>query len=524
MIELPVLRPYQIEIANELRSALKDLRSVIACMPPGGGKTVLSKYILGSYMCRAKKENESGKCAFMVHRRGLVENASDSFNSYPSLHHGVIMSGIETSSDMALQVASIDTVNSWYVDKSSYKTDFTYDFLVFDEIHSQVSKFRTFLNAHNAKRAELGLSEPFVLGLSATPQHKELNKMFKRIVNGPAPAWLIENGYLSQFRYFQGTKGNLKLLKKSGDDYTEESVAAAMEGLTGDLIRDWKKLAEGRATIGFFPRRSQAQEAMQMLRDNGIDAYYVDGETDDEERRSLFSRLNNGDIQYICNVGVIERGTDIRRVGCVQLCTAIGSVVRYRQMVGRGSRVHPDVPDCIVLDHANNIRKHGFFEDDIAWTLEWGERPAKTHQPKATVECPQCAAVYRGGKCRSCGYEPVKKGLKSDNLEFSGGELKEVKKEKKEKKEKKKKTNEQMMISALYRASKKGATWGQAWFYAKTDAENQGTTFITPARFFIAGRWFKTIPYGDDNSTRKVRDLYGFTVGDWTRAGNPYQE
>jgi superfamily II DNA or RNA helicase len=434
------------------------------------------------------------------------------------------MSGYETSPDSPLQVASIDTINSWYVDKRDYRTDFTYDFLVFDEIHSQVSKFRTFLAAHNAKRNELGLSEPFVLGLSATPQHKELNKVFKKIVNGPTPSWLIDNGYLSSFRYFQGTVGNLKLLKKSGDDYTEDSVAAAMEGLTGDLIRDWKRLAEGRATIGFFPRRSHAQEAMQMLRDNGIDAHYVDGETGDEERQDLFDRLDNGEIQYICNVGVIERGTDIPRVGCVQLCTAIGSVVRYRQMVGRGSRVHPDVKDCIVLDHANNIRKHGFFEDDVAWTLEWGERPSKTHEPRATVECPSCGAIYRGGKCRSCGYEPIKKGTKSEGLEFSGGELKEVKKDKKEKKEKKKKTNEQIMLRSLYRAASKGGTWGQAWKLAFREAEEQGTSFVTPARFFVAGRWFRTVPYGDGDCTRCVRDLYGFTVGNWGREHNPYQE
>jgi superfamily II DNA or RNA helicase len=439
----------------------------------------------------------------------------------PKLEHGIIMSGIKRCLYEPLQVASIDTVNSWYVDREELTTERTYDFLVFDEIHAQVSKFRTFLKAHNAKRKELGLSQPYVLGLSATPQHKELNKLFHKIVLGPTPGWLIENGYLSPFRYFQGTQGNLSLLKKNGDDYTEDSVAAAMEGLAGDLVKDWKRLAEGRATVGFFPRRSQAYEAMELLRANGIDAHYVDGETDDEERRSLFARLNNGEIQYLCNVGVVERGTDIPRIGCVQLCTAIGNVVRYRQMVGRGSRVHPEVSDCIVLDHANNIRKHGFFEDDINWTLEWGERPAKTHAPKATVECPSCGCIYRGGTCRNCGYTPEKKVSKSNHLEFSGGELHEV--TKKDKKERKKKTNEQIMISALFRAGKRGATWNQAWILANQEAKQQGTEFITPSRFFIAGKWYRTIPYGHPDAKLRVRQTYGFTVGKWSKEDNPYR-
>ena len=247
----------------------------------------------------------------------------------------------------------------------------------------------------------------------------------------------------------------------------------------------------------------------------------MDGETNDEERQSLFKRLNSGEIQYICNVGVIERGTDIPRVGCVQLCTAIGSVVRYRQMVGRGSRVHPDVPDCIVLDHAANVRKHGFFEDDVAWTLEWGERPAKTHEPRATISCPSCGAIYRGGKCRACGYQPSGKDRKSQGLEFTGGELKEVKKS--SQKEPKKYTCEQMMTIALFKAGHIGGTWGQAWSIAKRMAEKQGTAFRVPATVEVAGHRYKTIPYGHPDCKRKVRDTYGFTVGKYNKEHNPYR-
>lgn len=521
MIDLPELRPYQDELVKEVRGALVKHRSVIVCMPPGAGKTRTAKYILGLYLNRPKREGESGKAAFMVHRRGLVENASDSCNEHPRLPHGVIMSGCDTSPGCAIQVASIDTKNSWYVEKGDYRSDFTYDLLVFDEIHAHVAKFRTFLEAHSKKRAELGLRPSFILGLSATPQHKELHKVFAHIVTGPSPSWLIDNGYLSPFRYFQATQGKLDLLVKKGDDYTEDSVASAMQGLAGDLVRDWKKLAEGRSTVGFFPRRSHANEAMELLRANGVDAHYVDGETSDEERQSLFRKLNNGEIQYICNVGVIERGTDIPRVGCVQLCTAIGSVVRYRQMVGRGSRVHPEVPDCLVLDHAENIKRHGFFEDDVAWTLEWGERPAKTHEPRATVTCPSCEAIYRGGKCRQCGYEPTPSERKSQGLTFTGGELKEIKKS--SKKETKKYTCEQMMLMGLFTAGCSGGSWGRAWHIAKKLAEKQGTAFRVPATVEVAGHRYKTIPYGHPDSKRKVRDTYGFTVKNYKKEANPYR-
>ena len=522
VIELPSLYPHQEQMRDDIRTALAKQRRAILCAPPGTGKTRLAKWIMGAYANREKRDGESGRAMFAVHRRGLVDNASNSFNEEPELPHGLIMAGKDTSPGDTVQVASIDTKNSWYCEGGEYTTDFTYDMVVFDETHSHLSKLRTFLDAHDAKRTALGLKPAFVLGLSATPQHKELNKVFRQIVNGPSPQWLIDNGYLSPFRYFQCTKGQLGLLVKRGDDYTKDSVSAAMDGLAGDLVQDWKRLAEGRATVGFFPRRSHAREAMELLRENDIDAHYVDGETPDDERQKLFRWLNRGHITYICNVGVIERGTDIPRIGCVQMCTAVGNVVRWRQMIGRGSRVHPEKTDCLILDHADGIRKHGFFEDDVEWTLEWGERPSKEHAPRATVECPSCGAVYRGGKCRACGYEPTAREHKAQGLEFVGGELKEV--TKKDRTEKKKQTCEQLMLMGLYVAGKRNGTFGQAWHVAKKAAEKQGTMFRVPATVEVAGRRYKTIPYGHPDGKLRVRDTYGFTVGKHATEDNPYRE
>lgn len=521
MVELPSLYPHQETMRDHVRAALAKHRRVILCAPPGTGKTRLAKWILGAYCNREKRENESGRAMFAVHRRGLVDNASSSFLEDPQLEHGIIMAGCDTSHYATIQVASIDTKNSWYCEGGKYHTDFTYDFVVFDETHSHISKLRTFLDAHDAKRKQLGLSEAFVLGLSATPQHRELNKVYQKIVSGPSPQWLIDNGYLSPFRYFQCTQGQLGLLVKSGDDYTPDSVSAAMTGLAGDLVKDWKRLASDRATVGFFPRRSHAWEAMELLRSNGIDAHYVDGETDDDERQRLFRWLNSGDIEYICNVGVIERGTDIPRIGCVQMCTAVGNVVRWKQMIGRGSRIHPAKTDCLVLDHANGIRKHGFFEDDVQWTLQWGERPSKTHDPRATVECPQCGAVYRGGKCRQCGYEPTPRERKAQGLEFIGGELREVKR--KDRKEKKHRSCEDLMVQALYVAGRKNGTFGTAWYIAKQNAARQGTDFSVPATFEVAGSRYRTIPFGHPDGKMRVRDTYGFTVGKYRREDNPYR-
>ena len=170
--------------------------------------------------------------------------------------------------------------------------------------------------------------------------------------------------------------------------------------------------------------------------------------------------------------------------------------------------MHPEVPDCYVLDHGGNIAKHGFFEDSIPWTLDWSERPSKEHVARPRIECPRCQAVYRGGKCRNCGYEPSSGERRSQGLEFDGSELQEVKR--KEKKQPTvKQSNEQIMVSSLYRMRNK--TWKAALRLAYLTAEAQGTRFKVPKRFEVGGRVYKPLPYGDvSNASRRVMDLYDF--------------
>jgi superfamily II DNA or RNA helicase len=219
--------------------------------------------------------------------------------------------------------------------------------------------------------------------------------------------------------------------------------------------------------------------------------------------------LNKGYIDHLCNVGVVERGTDIPRIGCVQMCVAVGSVVRYRQMIGRGSRVHPDTDDCLVLDHGGNVKRHGFFEDEVQWTLDRSSKDAGEVGTRPTIECPRCKAIYRGGRCKSCDYEPSARERRSQKLVFDGSELKEV--TRKEPTQKKKQTCEQIMIRALYMAGRSGRTWKQAVGMAYGMASKQGTKMRIPKRITVGGQEYNTIPYGSPDGGRRVSALFEFT-------------
>ncbi len=510
MIDLPSLYPHQRDLRDRTRAALAKHGRVILCAQTGMGKTRTAKWILGASANREPMPNQSGRSLFAVHRRGLVENAADSFNEEPRLPHGIVMSGRETAYGSRVQVASIDSLLSWFIENDRYSTDITFDLIIPDEAHSHHAKYARFLQYHDQKRKELGLHPAYVIGLTATPRAKGLADVYKEIVPGPATQWLIDNRFLSPFRYFRATQGKLGLLVKRGDEFTKESEAAAMDGLAGDLVRDWKQFADGRPTVGFFPRRQHAKDAVAQLEAAGLRVGYVDGETDDIARKTLFSQLNHHQIDYLANVQVVERGTDIPRIGCVQLCVAIGSVVRYRQMVGRGSRVHPEKTDCLVLDHGGNVLRHGFFEDDPQWSLDITVKDAGEQGTRPTIECPRCQAIYRGGKCRSCGYEPSQKERRGQGLEFDGSELKEVKRE--EAKTVKVKSAEQLMVQALYAAGRSGRTWRQCCGIFNGLCKKQGSEYRIPGSVEIGGHRYNLVRAGSEDGGRRVGDLYPFTV------------
>jgi DNA repair protein RadD len=506
VIDLPNLRDYQSDFVAQLRQSMRTHNRVIACMPTGAGKSTVAKYIIGSSYNRG-----SGRAVIAVHRRGLVDNIVDTFERKPYLPHGVIMSGRETDWKQPVQVASIDTLLSWQVEKE-YKSKTTFDLVVYDETHTHVSKFAKWLEAHDKKRLELGLKPAFVIGLSATPMAKGLAGVYQSIVKGPTVQWLIDNGHLVPFRYYQAKHlGRLDKLKKQGSGFTDKSLQEAFDGLAGDMVKDWKEKAEGRPTVGFFSRLSHAREAMETFNSNGIRAEYIDGETTDDRRRILFNGLQNGDYDYLCNVGIVDRGTDIPAIGCIQLCTAVNSITRLIQILGRGARPNPGKSESICIDHGGSIaRLNTFFEDDIEWVLKAEKEKDLNHEARAVISCPQCGVQYRGGTCSKCGYSPTPKERASQGLEFVGGELVEVKKREKGER---KQTCEQLLVNALYRAGRSGRTWKQAWGMARKEAEKQGTLFRVPAEFTVGGRKYRSIPYGDPNGARRVSSLFDGVFG-----------
>ena len=530
MIELPNLWSHQSGQVDEAREVVRTtthrlnlngkdetpdhvtIRSVIFQASAGGGKTRCAKWILGNSL----NNMPNGKVLFAVHRRNLVFNASESFNDTPVLPHGVVMSNHETDWANRCFVASVDTLNNWWVEGKEYNEKaFVFDVVIIDECHFHLSKHVKYVKAHERRRRDLGLKPAIYIGLSATPANKQMHELFSTIVHGKSTQWLIDNDYLVPFKYYAGKQGKIDVLVKGSGrmGYTEDSVTKAMHGMAGDLVRDWIMHGNNQPTVGFFPTLAQAKQASEELAAAGIATAYIDGRTSDDNRAKVFAQIASGEIKYVCNVGVIEIGTNIPEVSCIQLCTKIGTRGRLEQILGRGSRKAQGKTHCIVIDHLENIagvNGLGFFEDEWQWTIGQADPTEVGEGGTPIVVCPSCGVEYRGGLCKSCGYEPTPKELEPQGLVFSGTDMKEIIRKPKEQKQPKQQSMEKLMIGAIYAAVNRNMTFAQACHIARSNAKKQGQQFVTPASITVGSKTYQTPRYGSQESKRKVRSLFQF--------------
>lgn len=103
-----------------------------------------------------------------------------------------------------------------------------------------------------------------------------------------------------------------------------------------------------------------------------INAAHLDGSTPRGERLHVISAFKSGEIQVLCNYGVLSTGFDAPKTDVVFIARPTSSIVLYSQMVGRGLRgpAIGGTAHCKVIDVIDNItnlpeanRIYGYFDE-----------------------------------------------------------------------------------------------------------------------------------------------------------------
>jgi len=121
------------------------------------------------------------------------------------------------------------------------------------------------------------------------------------------------------------------------------------------------EMPQGTPTLFFGCSVMHAQTLALGLKRQGRKAEVVTGVTPRSLRRERIEAFRRGDIEFLCNYGVLTTGFDAPKVEAVVVARPTASVLLYEQMIGRGLRgpVNGGTPKCTVVDTVDIIDGFG---------------------------------------------------------------------------------------------------------------------------------------------------------------------
>lgn len=449
------LRPHQDKFISDLREALRSNQAVLGQAPTGMGKTVCGAAMVSTASARG------AHVIFMVHRRELLEQTSKTF-ARAGIPHTFIASGKHYNPRLRVAIATVGTLANRLNGEIVAPR-----LLMVDEAHHSAAAGWGRVIAW----AMAGGSK--IIGLTATPWRlsgEGLKDYFSHMVLGPETGWLIENGYLSKYKAFAPPEPDLHDVHSRAGDYVTSEIEKVMSGRTimGDCVEHYQRCAKGKKAVLFAVSVNHSKELCARFQEAGVSAGHIDADSADAIRKQTIMDFADGKIDVLCNVDLFGEGFDLSAIAGKDV--PIEAVIQMRptqslslhlQQLGRALRPKPT--PAIILDHAGNLKRHGFPDSPYEWSLEAREKQAKGKGAKPVervVQCPKCYFAHEPilTRCPNCGHEYVK-GRKLEEVE---GNLEELTKEQIQLKNKQEQAGAQSLDDLIKLAYRRGYKPGKA--------------------------------------------------------------
>lgn len=350
------LRPYQTEALVRIRDAYKNgRRRVLVSLPTGTGKTVVFAHFPRIF--RMKK-----RLLVLAHREELLLQAEDKLRSVsPELLVGIEQAGTRAAADAQVVVASVPTLARSATRLARLDPD-EFSIIIVDEAHHAVApSYRRILDHFGLFETQ---PQRFLVGFTATPRrgdHQGLGDVFQEVCYARDMRGMISDGFLAPVTGWRVDTGlSLDQVQKRRGEFVESQLARAVNTPERNslVIRAWREFALGRRTVVFCVDVAHAKDIQRAFSDAGIRCAAVWGDLPREERRATLKRFSDGEIDVITNCNLLTEGFDEPRVDCVVMARPTHSKLLYAQMLGRGTRLHPDKADLVVLDVVDNSSTH----------------------------------------------------------------------------------------------------------------------------------------------------------------------
>lgn len=407
-----MLRDYQKELVSKVLSRSDN---TLIQADTGAGKTRVLAAIAKS----------TPLVLLVAHRNALVAQLSLEF-AKAGLFHGMLCAKSTARRSEALHrrnlgksmlsakatryVCSIDTLLSKHR-REDLAIDASKDWLIIvDEAHHMVEENKW------GKLCDI-FNRPRIIGATATPCRLDgvplkrgKGGVFDVLLQAEALQFdsvskLIKRGFLSPFKcYGVESRLNESALVKGKNDYTTASLIKETERheqeMAGDAVKHYLRLAHNKQAVAFCVSIEVAKKTAKCFRSAGIASAAIHSKMSRTEVDKIFDLFESKQIQVLCNVDMIGEGVDIPAIEALIMLRKTASFSLYRQWIGRSLRPCAGKEFALIIDHADNIRKHGLPDEHVAWSLE--QPPVE--QKSNLVPCKECNFLVKAWEdtCPEC--------------------------------------------------------------------------------------------------------------------------
>ena len=341
VVDGQVLRPAQWQLQLRLiKSAIKQQRGVLVA-PTGSGKTVLMMGLLSCF--------PDAKVLIVTHSKSIVTQTVEElrvhgFQGVCKPKNGMLLGriGVATRQALVKSVEIKSLYREWMRDLS---------IVIIDEVHlfgGQDSQYSTILRSTLA---------PIRIGLTGTaPKNEQIAMTLEGAMGGIIDVMTHEEAHAVDIL----AEVKLELLPvpyrsalRKHDTYRDILREGLIENRSRNklIIEKAKELVKRGLTVLIFINQLEHGDCLVEMADLlDLEAPFLEGATEGEERERVKSALNDGRIRCVISSKIWREGVNIPNLGAVILAQGGKAELSTLQSIGRGLRRVEGKKYAVIVD------------------------------------------------------------------------------------------------------------------------------------------------------------------------------
>ncbi|CAK0762652.1 DNA repair protein RadD [uncultured Gammaproteobacteria bacterium] len=399
------LRPYQRAAIDAIYDYFgRKSGHPLVVIPTAGGKSL----VMASFIREVLEQWPDQRILIVTHVRELIaQNYTELLGLWPDAPAGIYSAGLGRR-DLGARVlfAGIQSIHG-----KAYGVQ-QCDLVLVDEAHliprASDTMYRRFLDALTRINPQLK-----VIGFTATPYrldsgmlHRGDDALFTDIAFEVSVRELIDDGYLCPLvSKASVTRLDVSGVGSRGGEFIPGQLEAAvdLEPITEGAVAEMAAFGAGRRSwLAFCSGVGHASHVAAAIRRHGFTCATIFGDTPKLERDRIIVAFKRGEIRALASMGVLTTGFNAPSVDLIAMLRPTKSTGLYVQMAGRGTRLAPGKDNCLVLDFAGNVARHGPIDvvKPVAPGEGEGEAPVKVCPVCQTIvhaavrQCPECRHLF----------------------------------------------------------------------------------------------------------------------------------